>query len=197
MSTRTRPGRSDPRLDRSRTAILDAAVELLSEGGVGAVTIEAVTARSGVARSTLYRHFRTNTELLAAAFQELLPTPAPPEGGTPAERLLRLVLDLAEQIERTPTVVALAWMSAFGLSAHEEGAELKALRSHVIGGYRGPFDAVLAECLPERARSGERAIDDAAAQLVGPLLFHALVTKRPSDAGFCARVVEDFLSRHT
>lgn len=92
MTRQQLPDRRDPRLDRSRSAILSAAVALLSEGGVKQVTVDAVTARSGVARSTLYRHFPNNTELLAAAFQELLPPLRLPETGLPArERLLRLV----------------------------------------------------------------------------------------------------------
>ena len=63
----------DPRRVRSRDRLLDAATELLAAGGIDAVTVEAVTRRSKVARTTLYRNFGNSTELLAAAFQELLP----------------------------------------------------------------------------------------------------------------------------
>ncbi|MFJ8814635.1 MULTISPECIES: TetR/AcrR family transcriptional regulator [Amycolatopsis] len=195
MTTQQVPGRRDPRLDRSRSAILSAAVALLSEGGVRAVTIEAVTSRSGVARSTLYRHFPNNTELLAAAFRELLPPLDPPAGGTPRERLLRLVRAQAGQIEGAPAMAALVWMAAIGLDgggAPDEGerGRLAALREHVVDTYRRPFDAVLADCLP-----GEEDVDFAAARLVGPLLFNALILRRPSDAAFCARLVDDFLAR--
>ncbi|WP_431875796.1 TetR/AcrR family transcriptional regulator [Amycolatopsis sacchari] len=195
MSARQFADRRDPRLDRSRSAILSAAVALLSEGGVRQVTIEAVTARSGVARSTLYRHFPTSVELLAAAFQELLPPLRLPDpDATPRDRLLQLVVAQAEQIDRAPAVAAVVWLSTLGLSGVPSGAEdqsrLGALREHVVERYRGPFEAVLAECLP----SSERDIDVAAAQLVGPLLFNALVTGRPSDRGFCVRIVDDFLA---
>jgi TetR/AcrR family transcriptional regulator, regulator of autoinduction and epiphytic fitness len=50
------PATTDPRVERSRTAVLDAAAGLLLEGGVPALTVEAVVERSGVARSTIYRH---------------------------------------------------------------------------------------------------------------------------------------------
>jgi AcrR family transcriptional regulator len=62
----------DPRLIRSRNRLLDAASILLSTGGVEAVTIEAVTKASKVARTTLYRHFRSSSHLLAATFERLL-----------------------------------------------------------------------------------------------------------------------------
>ncbi|MFD2398802.1 TetR/AcrR family transcriptional regulator [Prauserella oleivorans] len=70
----------DPRLARSRARLLDAATHLLAEGGIDAVTIDAVTRTAGIARATLYRHFGTGTELLAAAFERLLPPshPHPP-----------------------------------------------------------------------------------------------------------------------
>ena len=51
----------DPRLIRSRTRLLDAAATLLSTGGVEAVTIDAVTKASKVARTTLYRHFHSSS----------------------------------------------------------------------------------------------------------------------------------------
>ncbi|NKQ58134.1 TetR/AcrR family transcriptional regulator [Amycolatopsis sp. K13G38] len=185
----------DPRLDRSRAAILSAAVELLSEGGVQRVTIEAVTARSGVARSTLYRHFRNNTELLAAAFRELLPPLPEPDPALPArDRLLQLVLDQADQIAHVPAMAAVTWMAASGYSAETPSAgertRLDALRQHIIDNYRRPFDPVLTECLSD----SEREIDLALARLIGPLVFNALVTGRPNDREFCTRLVDEFLA---
>ena len=56
----------DPRVERSRAVITSAATDLLMQGGVHAVTVDAVIARSGVARSTIYRHFPASTDLLAA-----------------------------------------------------------------------------------------------------------------------------------
>jgi AcrR family transcriptional regulator len=43
-------------------------VELLNEVGFDGVTVELVSERSGVARSTLYRHWRTKAEMLRDAF---------------------------------------------------------------------------------------------------------------------------------
>lgn len=202
MTRQHLPDRRDPRLDRSRSAILAAAVTLLSEGGVKQVTVDAVTARSGVARSTLYRHFPNNTELLAAAFQELLPPLRLPSPGLPArDRLLRLVLNQADQIERAPTVAAVVWMSTIGLSTGapadaDERTQLGALREHIIDSYRRPFDAVLLACLESGDPLSQRDTEFATAQLIGPLLFNVLITGRPNDTEFCTRIVDDFLATH-
>src|SRR5215813_1614395 len=72
--------RSDPRAERSKKAILDATRELLAEDGdVGSLTIEAVAARSGVAKTTIYRRWRDKWELaLDAVMIDMLPGFADP-----------------------------------------------------------------------------------------------------------------------
>ena len=65
----TRPGRRA----RSDQAILAAARELLAQGGVPGLTIEGVAARSGVAKTTIYRRWRDRDELaLAAVWDDLV-----------------------------------------------------------------------------------------------------------------------------
>lgn len=57
----------DPRIERTQKVVLDAAVELLATEGA-AVTIDAIAERSGVARSTIYRHWPDRADLFAEAF---------------------------------------------------------------------------------------------------------------------------------
>jgi AcrR family transcriptional regulator len=59
-----RPLRSDAQL--SRSALLQAARELMAERGPEAVTVVAVAQRAGLNRSTAYQHFRNREQLLRA-----------------------------------------------------------------------------------------------------------------------------------
>jgi TetR/AcrR family transcriptional regulator, regulator of autoinduction and epiphytic fitness len=68
MSART-DDRPDPRVERSRMVILEAAVEELADVGYGGVTIESVAARASVGKSTIYRHWRDKLDLIADAFE--------------------------------------------------------------------------------------------------------------------------------
>jgi TetR/AcrR family transcriptional regulator, regulator of autoinduction and epiphytic fitness len=68
MSAR-RDNRPDPRIERSRMVILEAAVEELAAEGYGGVTVESVAARAGVGKSTIYRHWRDKLDLIADAFE--------------------------------------------------------------------------------------------------------------------------------
>ncbi|MFV0317826.1 MAG: TetR/AcrR family transcriptional regulator [Microthrixaceae bacterium] len=63
----------DPRVARSVARLLDAATELLIEGGARAVTVDAIAERSGVAKSTMYRHFPSRTALIVAVLRHNMP----------------------------------------------------------------------------------------------------------------------------
>jgi AcrR family transcriptional regulator len=62
---------------RTEKAILDAANELIAERGVEALTIEGVAARSGVAKTTIYRRYRDKGELALAIILGWLEVTAP------------------------------------------------------------------------------------------------------------------------
>lgn len=64
---------TDPRIQRSRAKVLAAATELLLELGPRGVTVDAVAERSGVAKSTLYRHWDSATDLLIDAMRSNVP----------------------------------------------------------------------------------------------------------------------------
>jgi AcrR family transcriptional regulator len=62
---------TDPRIERSRRLVLEAALAELATLGYGGFTIESVAARSGVAKSTIYRHWPSKLPLIADAFESL------------------------------------------------------------------------------------------------------------------------------
>lgn len=135
----------DPRPARSRARLLDAATALLRAGGPGAVTIDAVTRQANVARATLYRHFPSANDLVAAAFMSLIPPPPmPPDSGTLRERLIAVVGEWAASIAEAPTTLtAMAWLSlgpdiAAVPSAGQGGAQVRSLRSGSPNGIRHP-----------------------------------------------------------
>ena len=68
-----------PRSDQARRKLLDAAQAILGSEGVNAVTGDDVARRSGVAKTTLYRHFGTTEALVFAAVEDRVSTVALPD----------------------------------------------------------------------------------------------------------------------
>src|SRR6266487_3976075 len=95
--TAQRENRIDPRVERSRMVVLEAAVDELADAGYGGVTIESVAARAGVAKSTIYRHWPDKLALIADAFEtfheHMVPNVAT---GTARERVESLARHVAE-----------------------------------------------------------------------------------------------------
>jgi len=85
----------DPRIERSRRVVLTAAIDLLAEIGYRGITIEAIAARSGVAKSTIYRHWAGKDDLLEDAFAEIKPPFEVRVGGTVRHRITDLLEQLA------------------------------------------------------------------------------------------------------
>jgi AcrR family transcriptional regulator len=107
------PLRADARRNRAR--ILAAAEAVFAEKGAGAST-EEVASRAGVAIGTVFRHFPTKRDLLAAIFKELMArltdeANALVVGGDPADALFAFFARVVEQAAARKTVAdALAGM---------------------------------------------------------------------------------------
>src|SRR5918999_3297789 len=104
-----RPDRTDPRIIRSRRAVLDAALAELAERGFGAFTIDGVATRAGVARSTIYRLWADRTAIVADAIDELnqQPPPRPADDETPRARVATLVHHLSAAMRSSPVAACL------------------------------------------------------------------------------------------
>ncbi|BBY49314.1 TetR family transcriptional regulator [Mycolicibacterium arabiense] len=200
-------GRTDPRPARSRARLLDAATALLSAGGPTAVTVDAVTRASNVARATLYRHFPSGNDLVAAAFHALIPpAPIPPDEGSLRDRLVAMVQAQAELIAEAPvSIAAMSWLALGGdmeqlpWGRHKgsaESQEVQTLRERVAEQYAAPFDAVLDSDVAIAAL-GEVDRTRAAALLLGPIVLGKLSTLPDFDYRQIAEVaVDGFLATH-
>jgi AcrR family transcriptional regulator len=70
-----------PRRPETGDAILEAALILFGEAGYEGMTIEAVAARAGVGKATIYRRWSSKDDLIIAAIQEMLASVEVPETG--------------------------------------------------------------------------------------------------------------------
>lgn len=70
-----------PRSEAAREKVIAATLEVIAEHGVGGFTVDAVVRRSGVAKTTIYRHFDSGNRLLLESIDSVIePFPTPNTG---------------------------------------------------------------------------------------------------------------------
>ncbi|WP_075021265.1 TetR/AcrR family transcriptional regulator [Actinomadura madurae] len=145
------PRRPDParRSERSRRAVLAAARELVTELGYAKVSIEAIAARAGVGKQTIYRWWPSKGAVIFDSFLELS------EGGDGVR------LPDTGDLEADLKTVMRATVAEFADPAFE--APIRALNLEIVGDpalaalYREKLAAPVDEAKKERLRSAQRA----------------------------------------
>jgi AcrR family transcriptional regulator len=69
MALRTAGPRVRPKVSRARDQILDTAYNLLIRNSMGSVGVDTIIEEAGVAKMSLYRHFRSKEELMLAVLK--------------------------------------------------------------------------------------------------------------------------------
>ncbi|MET8982636.1 TetR/AcrR family transcriptional regulator [Streptomyces sp. NPDC004539] len=186
------PSKADPRAQRSRTAALAAAVDLLGEGGPGAVTHAAVAERSGVGRATLYRHWPQQQNLLLDALVGLTePLLGAGEGGV-RDHLVRQIADRLNWFNQPLSASVMATL----IDQAERDPHIRELRHHLYGAavedLRGALRAAV-----ERGELRPGADEHASvllARIIGPLFFQRYLLDQVVDEEFVERSVDHALA---
>ena len=80
-----------PRKPETDAAILDAALAVFGEAGYEGMTVEAVAARAGVGKATIYRRWSSKDDLIIGAIQEVLTSVEVPAMGDLRTTLITMV----------------------------------------------------------------------------------------------------------
>lgn len=178
---------TDPRVVRSRTRIIAAATEVLVDVGPRGVTVDAIAERSGVAKSTLYRHWPSLNDLLIEVFQANVPEVRPTASGVGCEDALRSVMRqvaksfaVPEWVRIVPSLIAL----------RQEFPEVAELMQADRFERMGPIADLLQRGVSEGVLPGELDPSRVTQLLVGPLFF-ALIMGDVHDLDRLADAVVD------
>ena len=181
----------DPRVARSRAAILDATAALLIEGGFANVTIERIADRSGVAKTTIYRHWKSRSQLIFDAFENLLRPGSP---GFHAAGLRDGLLGMLNALSRGLTDSP--WAPAVGalVEAGDRDAEMRGLVHDFLAERMEPVRALLARAIARGELDPGLDVDVAISMLAGPVFYRRLVSREELGPEFAERVVDQFLA---
>jgi AcrR family transcriptional regulator len=185
--------KSDRRSERSKQAILDATRELLAEeGGVRSLTIEAVAARSGVAKTTIYRRWRDKWELaLDAAMIDMLSSfDDPVDVGDTRKELITFVNSAVRTLGSKPYGPALQGLAS-EVATDPELARV--YQEYVVEPRRLQIQAVIERGIERgdlRRDTDPRMIQEL---LIGPIYYRLLFSGPPFDRKLGPRLVDAVL----
>ena len=184
----TRPRVGRPRSVESRRAIIQSAMGILQNDGYAALNIEAIAAKAGVSKQTIYRWWASAAFIVLEALLADMPaqeTIAPDTGS--------LKSDLLELVR--PTVRALSQrrgpvFKALIAEAQADAKFAEALRTSLMAAHRELVHAVVS-----RAKLRGEVVfdvdDDLAADMIfGPILFRLLNGHAPLDENFAFHLVD-------
>ena len=183
-----RPGR--PRSEQAEQAIIEATLDLFAEQGFEGVCVEAVAARAGVGKATIYRRWPNKEELLLAAFGSLK-SPYPEPGGVCARDDLVAMLsvmcaDMADPRKARRYALLLG-----------EGRKYPRLMERytetVVRPRREAMRAVIRRGIESGELRADTDVEIAQLALTGTILAREKSADGGLDSDFAARVVDELM----
>lgn len=183
----------DPRIERTRRVVLDAAAQVVAENGIGRASIEAISERSGVARSTIYRHWPDRNVLFMECLGSKIKTDGEIDNGNLREDLIQFFGQLATLLEDRDT----RRMVASHIAESTRDPELAQLHARFTERRR----ELTAEIVNRGVKRGElpksadaaRMADDMAAGI----FFRALIRQEPIDAKWLEGHIDRWIGIHS
>ena len=177
---------------RSRNTVLAVALRLLAERGISGTTIEAVAEHSGVAKTTIYRQWESQAELVLDAFDSVLHLPPAPATGSLRSDLVELLGGFATALAISP---ATGLMFAL-IDAAERDASFAAVHRRQAASRH----AIILQVIERGIEGGELPPDTDSSEvldlLAGPIFHRRAVSSGAVDRAFAERVVDRVLSAY-
>jgi AcrR family transcriptional regulator len=180
----------DGRVRRSRDRVLTTAFELLSESGVGGFSLDEVARRSGVAKTTIYRHWPSREALVIDAASRISAEQEVPDTGSLEGDVTAILANLGHLLGTArwssvvPSIVDVA----------ERDPEFAGVHGKIQRGHAAPLREVI-------ERAAARGLISAAADpsgmisaLIGPLYYRRWFSREPIDDQFVKMIVSNVIS---
>jgi TetR/AcrR family transcriptional regulator, regulator of autoinduction and epiphytic fitness len=183
----------DPRVERSRELVLAATLDLMGEVGFANLTIESIAARSGVAKSTVYRHWPGLLELVSDAFESLCTGIDPgPADGPVRERLVIYLRAVAEGARDPSSSSRAACLPAL-IEASSQCPEVAGASRRLAELRNAPIIGILDEGVAHGELPKDADTETLCDALVGPILLRRLFHRPAFDPDDVPALVDQVL----
>jgi AcrR family transcriptional regulator len=180
----------DQRVRRSKERVLQVTVELLTEGGLGGFSVDEVSRRSGVAKTTIYRHWPTRSELIIDACSQLTTEQHVPDTESFEGDVTAFLLGIADLLGTA------RWSSIVPsiVDAAERDPALAAIHSRIQLGHTAPLQEIIARATRNGELSTRSDPSTMIAALLGPLFYRRWFSREPLDEAFVKAIAKQVIS---
>jgi AcrR family transcriptional regulator len=178
--------RIDPRVERTRDAVLEAATVLLRSEGPGAVTHARVAEAAGVGRATVYRHWPGQGDLLRAALDRKADDISLPDPELPVQLRLAVIL---EQLRARLNDQDMAAQFAALIGRAEWDPALRDALAQMCGRRTSLIDHVLRDGIARGELPDDTDVEVLRDGLVGALVTRRFLLGKRPDRQYLARVI--------
>jgi AcrR family transcriptional regulator len=176
----------DERVRRSREAVLTATHQLLSESGFSGVSVDEVSLRSGVAKTTIYRHWPNRSALLLDACSRMGSKLEVPDTGSLKGDIGELASKMAERLRSKNFSSVLPSI----IDAAERDPEIAAVHARLHAGFMAPLRSVIERAQQRGELPASSDPSEIIAAIVGPLFYRRWFSREPLDERFVRGIVE-------
>lgn len=181
----------DQRTQRSRQTVLTATFDLLSETGIGGFSVEEVARRSGVAKTTIYRHWPTREALVLDACVRIGSEQETADTGTLSGDLHLHLTTIAELLRTANWSAVLPSI----VDAAERDADFAIVHSEIQRAHAAPVHEIIRRAIARGELPAETDPAATAATLLGPLFYRRWFSRESLDSGFIESVIRHAIAR--
>ncbi|ELB93566.1 TetR/AcrR family transcriptional regulator [Rhodococcus sp. 4CII] len=177
----------DKRRARTERTVLDATRELLAENGFGNLTVEGVAARSGVAKTTIYRRYRSKNDLALAVLLDMVDevSTQPYRADTWSE----LVILVDRTVELMCTSLMGLVMKGLVSEVAADPELARVYRDQVVSHRLADVSALVERGISRGELRADLDSEMVTALLLGPIYYRFFLSGAPMDDGFGQRLV--------
>jgi AcrR family transcriptional regulator len=176
----------DPRVLVSRERVLTTTLDLLTEAGLDELTIDEISRRSGVAKTTIYRHWPNRSALVIDSCLRMTDgEEAPPDTGSLEGDVRAVLAHIAEKLATArwssivPSIVDVA----------EHDPAFADIHSRIQRRHAAPLRSALERAALRGEIPSTADRDAIAAALLGPLFYRRWFSREQIDATFLEMIV--------
>jgi AcrR family transcriptional regulator len=175
----------DPRSVRSRAVVLQATIDLMYERGMQAVSVDAIVDRSGVAKTTVYRHWPTREALIYAAWESLVAAAEEPQSGKAKNTVMAVALAFGRGLSSPPMERLIPDL----LASASRDEKMRDVYHDILRARGTPLADAVATAVANGVLPTGTDVEMVVSLILGPIVYSQVIRRNAVDPAFIRRVV--------